>query len=54
MSLIVIQSGPKVIKLFHAELSVKFQLLIKSKIMKNEEVSCFKSLRHCVHHACKC
>ena len=37
--------GPEVIKLFsHSTLlSTKFQLLIKTKILTNEEVSCFKS-----------
>ena len=29
----------------------KFQLLIKTKIPKNKEVSCFKSLRNCIYHA---
>ena len=37
---------PEVIKLFSCstQLSTKFQLLIKTKIPTNEEVSCFKSL----------
>ena len=35
--------GPEVIKLFHAQLSTKFQLLIKTKKPTNKEVSCFKS-----------
>ena len=34
-----------VIKLFHA------QLLIKTKVETNEEVSCFKSLRCYIYHA---
>ena len=39
-------TGPEVIKLFSfsTQLSTKFQLLIKTKILTNEEVSCFKSL----------
>ena len=49
-------SGLKVIKLFSCstQLSTKFQLLIKTKIPTNEEVSCFKSLRLCIYHAHKC
>ena len=49
-------SGPGVIKLFSAstQLSAKFQLLIKSKIRTNEDVSCLKSLRCCIYHAKKC
>ena len=30
--------GPQVIKLFNAQLSMKFHLLIKTKILTNEEV----------------
>ena len=49
-------SGPEVIKLFSCstQLSMKFQLLIKSKILTNKEVYCFKSLRCCIYHANKC
>ena len=36
------------------QLSTKFQLLIKTKIQTNEEVSCFKSLGCCIYHANKC
>ena len=41
------RSDPEVIKLLSCstQLSTKFQLLIKTKIQTNEEVSCFKSLR---------
>ena len=48
--------GPEVIKLFSCstQLSMKFQLLIKTKIPTNKEVSCTKSLRCCIHHANKC
>ena len=45
--------GLDVIKLFSfstQQLSTKFQLLIKTKIPTNEEVSCFKSLRCCIYH----
>ena len=43
--------GPEII-----QLSKKFQLLIKTKIPTNEEVSCFKSLivLYCIYHANKC
>ena len=48
--------GPEVTKLFSCstQLSMKFQLLIKTKIPANKEVSCFKSLRCCIYHANKC
>ena len=50
------QSGPKVIKLFtcSTQLSTKFRLLIKTKILTNKEASCFESLRCCIYHANKC
>ena len=49
-------TGSEVTKLFlcSTQLSMKFQLLIKTKIPTNEEVSCFKSLRCCVYPADKC
>ena len=48
--------GPEVIKLFSCltQLSKKFQMLMKTKIPTNEEVSCYKSLRCCIYHANKC
>ena len=50
------ETGPEVIKLFSCstQLSREFQLLIKTKIPTNKEVSCFKSLRCCIYHANKC
>ena len=36
------------------ELSTKFELVIKTKIPTNTEVSCFKSPRCCIYHANKC
>ena len=50
-----IRPGPEVIKLFSCstQLSTNFQLLIKTKIPTNKEVSCFKSLK-CIYHANKC
>ena len=50
------QTGSEVIKLFSCstQLSMKFQLLIKTEIPTNENVSCFKSLRCCIYHANKC
>ena len=52
----IIRPDPEVIKLFSysTQLSTKFQLLIKTKILTNKEVSCFKSLRCCIYHANKC
>ena len=54
-----IEPGPEVRKLFSCstQLSMKFQLLIKTKIPTNKEVSCFKYLKYlrcCVYHANKC
>ena len=48
--------GPEVIKPFSCsiQLSMKFQLLIKTKILTNKGVFCFKSLRCCIYHADKC
>ena len=45
--------GPEVIKLFSGstQLSTKLQVLINTKILTNEEVSCFKSLRCCIYGA---
>ena len=45
------EPGPEFIKLFSCstQLSSKFQLLITTKIPTNKEVSCFKSLRSCIH-----
>ena len=49
-------AGPEIIKLFSCstQLSTKFQLIVKTKIPTNEEVSCFKSLRYCDYPANKC
>ena len=49
------RSGPEVIKLFSCstQLSTKFQLLIKTKIRKSKEVSCFKSLGCGIYRANK-
>ena len=49
------ETRPEVIKLFSCstQLSTKFQLLIKTIIPTNEEVSCFKSLRYCIYRAYK-
>ena len=52
----VMRSGPEIIKLFSCstQLSMKFQRLIKTKILTNKEVSCFRSLRCCIYPANKC
>ena len=49
-------SGPEVIKLFQCstQLSMKFQLLIKTKMATNKELYYFKFLRCCIYHANKC
>ena len=36
------------------QLSMKFQLLIKTKMLKNTDLSCFQALRCCIYHAHKC
>ena len=38
-------------RLRSTQLSMKFQLLIKTKIPSNKEVSCFESFRCCIYHA---
>ena len=47
---LIVSTGPEVIKLFSCstQLSTKFQLPIKTKLLTNEEVPCFKSLRCCI------
>ena len=35
------------------QLSMKFQLLITTKMLANKEVSCLNSLRCCIYHAYK-
>ena len=47
--------GPEVIKLFSCstQLSMEFQMLIISKLLKNKDCSCFQMLRGCIYHAHK-
>ena len=47
--------GPEVIKLISCstQLSMKFQMLIESKMLKNKDLSCFQPLRCCIYHAHK-
>ena len=49
------KSGSEVIKLFSCstQLSMKFRLLLKTKVAKITEVSCLKSLNCCMYHANK-
>ena len=48
--------GSEVIKLYSCstQMGTKFQLIIKTKIRKSKNVSCFKSLRCGNYHANKC
>ena len=48
--------SPEVIKLFpcSTQLSIKFQLLMKTKVLKNKNFSCCQPLRCCIYHAHKC
>ena len=50
------ESDPEGIKHFSCstQLSMKFQTLIKGKRMKNNDLSCFKTLRYCIYPATKC
>ena len=54
--LLVKKIWPEVIKLFSCstQLSMKFQVLIKTKIPANKDISCVMSLRCCIYHANKC
>ena len=49
-------SGPDFIKLFSCstQLSTKFQLLRKTKILTNKEVSRFKFFKCCIYHTNEC
>ena len=50
-------AGPDVIKLFFMLNSTDHEISAahkKTKILTNEEVFCFKSLRCCIYHAHKC
>ena len=46
------EPGPKIIKRFQkTQLSMKFQLLIKTKISKNKDFSCFQTIQCCIYLA---
>ena len=49
-------SGLKILNLFSSstELSMKFELNIKTKMLKNKDISCFKTLRYCIDPVIKC
>ena len=48
--------GPKILNFFSCltQLRMKFQMLIKLKMVKNKDFSCFQTLRCCIYHANKC
>ena len=50
------QSGLEIIKLFSCsnQLSMKLQLLLKTKMLKVKSFTCFKTLRCCIYPAYKC
>ena len=50
------KSGTELIKLFSCstQLSMEFQMIIKSKMLKNKDFSCFQMPRCCIYHAHKC
>ena len=51
-----VQLRPQGCKLFSCstQMSMKFELLIRTKILTNKEVFCLKSLKCCIYHANKC
>ena len=50
------RSDPEVIQLFSnsTHLSMIFQTLIKRKMLKNNDLSCYKTFRYGIYHADKC
>ena len=44
-----VKQSPRLLNCFHAQLSMKYQLLIEIKIPTNKEVSCFQSLSCCIY-----
>ena len=36
------------------QLSMKFQLLIKTKMLKNKDFCCFQTVQCCIYHANTC
>ena len=55
-SAVVVLPGFEVIKLFSCstQLSIEFQLVIKTEMLKNKDFSCFQTLIVCIYHAYKC
>ena len=49
-------SSPQGYKSFlcSTQLSMKFQVLLKTKILKNKDCSCFQALSCCIYHAINC
>ena len=47
----LVRSGPEILKLFSysTQLSMKFQLLIKTKMLKNKDFSCFQTVQCCIY-----
>ena len=45
---------PEIIKICHAQLRMKFQLLIKGKMVNNKNFACLNTLRCCIYPANKC
>ena len=39
---------------YTAQTSLKIQMPIKTKMLKNIDFSCFQTLRCCIYHADKC
>ena len=52
--IVSMDQAPRLKKFVHAQLSIKFQLHIKGKMVKNENYSCFETLRHCIYPANEC
>ena len=47
-----VKPGPRLLNFFSCstQMSMKFQQLIKTKILKNKDFSCFQTLKWCIYH----
>ena len=52
--IVSMDQAPRLKNFVHAQLSMKFQLHIKGKMVKNKHYSCFETLRRCIYPANEC
>ena len=52
--IVSVEQAPRFKNFVHAQLSIKFQLHIKGKMVKNKRYSCFETLRRCIYPAYEC